>query len=223
MDDVSKLQKINNLARELMSHGQASSMEEATRIAVQQIEGEGMAAGSGEVAAEAPAVEGMPEAPAPAEGVPEVPAAEGASDAPVVEQLEEVSENVDMPRPEDVSSEDLMHRFQDVVSSQQSAVSRMTNVINAQGKRMDDLNNKVNSLIAEIASLKDELRKVKENPVVAPPLKPKAAKEGQTQFKESQPAPTPEQKHPDASGHARSGNYKPEDVAVDKVFYYGNR
>ena len=38
--DVEKLQRINNLARELMTHGMAGSMDEAVRIAEEKIRGD---------------------------------------------------------------------------------------------------------------------------------------------------------------------------------------
>ncbi len=84
------------------------------------------------------------------------------------------------------------------------------------------MNNKINGLIAEITSLKQTVEMLQNSPVT-PPLKHKAAESGQTQFKqESSPAPT-EQKPVAGNNHARTGNFKPEDVSVEKFFYYGQR
>ena len=198
MDDVSKIQNINNLARELMKHGQASSMEEAIKMATQQVE-----------LGQAPSFEG----------------GEQPQEEPAPEPLPEMSENVEMPAPaEGEGHGDALHQMRQVLDGQQTGLSRMTNTINALTDQQQKMNEKVNMLIGEITSLKEEVSRLKESPVT-PPLRPKAAKEGQTQFKaESTPPPAPEPpKKEDGSGHARSGNYKPGDVSVEKFFYYGNK
>ena len=81
------------------------------------------------------------------------------------------------------------------------------------------------SLIADVTSLKEEIQKLKNSPVT-PPMKPKQEQAGQTQFKqEAQPAPAPkpEEKKKEGSGHARTGNYNPDDVSIEKFFYYGHK
>lgn len=277
MNDISKIQQVNSIARELIKHGQASSMEEATKLALQQVESGSQAVVSPAppvsldspdssapvpepapepspvepVKAEAPqpaagslsdqesaqkAMQGLldnieqqgsgssesvqklsldnpevakePEAAAEPEAEPEQEAAE--------EQPETVSEPVPAPEPTPVETIQ-------TVTDAGTDVSHITSKVDAHAVRIDELHGKITSLIAEMTGLKEELRKLKENPVVAPPLKPKAAKEGQTQFK-SEPQPVkPAEGKPSGDGHARTGNFNPDDVSIEKFFYCGTR
>jgi hypothetical protein len=195
MDDFSKIQKINTIARELMRHSQASSMEEAIRMATTQVE-------SGDIP----------------QYLPGDSASRGAS--PGAEQLAEMPESVELPK-EGVSSDDMIRAVENLVAGQQTAVSRMITVVNTHTSQMQGMGERVNGLIAEIASLKEEVRRLKENPVTPPPMRQKDAKEGQTQFKpEPQAAASSGQP---SGGHARTGNFKPDDVSIEKFFYYGKR
>jgi len=185
MDDASKLQRINNLARELMKHGQARSMEEAVHKATQQVEsGSAMPAPEPPIfPAPEPAIE--PEQPRVSEAIPEPPATPAQP-----------------AQPGQIPREVVMATLTDHT------------------KKIEELNNKINRLIAELTELKEDIRKLKESPVT-PPLKPKEAKQGQTQFKQAAPPQPAEEKKKE--GHARTGNYKPDDVAIEKFFYYGSR
>jgi septal ring factor EnvC (AmiA/AmiB activator) len=192
MDDFSKLQKINSLARELMKHGQASTMDIAMKMAKQQID-------SGMVSEFVPG-----SAPAPASAV--------LSAAP----LPEVSEAA---IPQGASSEEIVHAVERLVGEQQTVLSRMTNVVNSHTNQLQSVNTRINemtanlnSIIAEISMLKGEVAKLKESPVT-PPMRPKEAKQGQTQFKE--PAAG------EGGSHVRTGRYNPDDVSIEKFFYYG--
>ncbi|MBW2963840.1 hypothetical protein KY363_00115 [Candidatus Woesearchaeota archaeon] len=193
MDDFSKLQKINSVARELMKHGQASSMDEAMRLATQQVE-------SG--------ITIMPEAPSPETKAAEIP---------------EPAESVELPESSSASTEEIINSVERIIGAQQTTVSRMTVTVNTQTRQIADLTAKMNMLITEMAGLKEDIKRFKENPVVQPPLPKKQAAEGQTQFKPGQEIPSnsvkpqPEQ----SSGHARTGSFKPEDVSIEKFFYYG--
>lgn len=195
MYDASKVQKINSIARELINKGQATSMDQAIKIATQQVD-------SGQFA--------MPAAPSPVETLPEVP------------EKSEVS--VEISDGEGSVAGDALRALQRMLSEQQTAVSRMTNAVNAHSNQFNDINNKINSLIAGMTALQQEIQKLKSSPV-APPMKPKDAQSGQTQFKQDAPsaAPAPAQKPQSGSGHARTGNYNPDDVSIEKFFYYGNR
>jgi hypothetical protein len=201
MDDFSKIQKINTVARELMRHNQASSMDAAIRMATAQVE-------SGDIPQYLPGGSSSGNMPAGADQLPEMP------------------ESVALPK-EGVSSEDIIRAVESLVAGQQTAVSRMTNVINAHTSQMQGISEKMNMIIAEIASFKDELRRLKENPVTQPPMKQRDAKEGQTQFKPGSEIPSTSVRPPvesnSASGHARTGNFKPDDVSIEKFFYYGKR
>ncbi|MBN1544515.1 hypothetical protein JW898_03570 [Candidatus Woesearchaeota archaeon] len=195
MNDTSNIQKINSLARELMKHGQASSMDQAISLATERVN-------SGDI--------------------PEYLPQGGQASKEPAKPLPEMSESAELPKG-DVSTEDIIAAVERLVSAQQTAVSRMTNVVNQHTSQMQDFSSKINTLIAEITTLRQEVEKLKQSPV-APSLRPKDAGSGQTQFKQeaAPPRPAPEQKK-DGSGHARSGNYKPEDVSIEKFFYYGNR
>ena len=213
MDDVSKIQQINSLARELMKHGQANSMDQAISMAQEQVE-------SGSVPKAT-----MPEAPVP-ETSAEQPA-EGTSvqptESPAPEPIEVVPQNIEAPA-SDMGCDEKVSALQNVLDRQQSALSSVTGTINHHQKQLEGMNNKINGLIGEIMTLKQAVERVQNSPVT-PPLKPKAAEQGQTQFKqENAPAPAPtEQKPASGGGHARTGNFSPEDVSVEKFFYYGQR
>ena len=194
MDDISLFQKVSNLARELMKHGQAQTMDEAMRMAKQQLE-------SGLVS--------------------EFVAMKAAAPAPTIaEQLPEVKAEVKLQAPSgDVSSADIMRAVEQLVSEQQSIISRMAGIINTHTNQMQTMSNKINGIIAELTAMKEEIKQIKESPLS--PAKQKAAPAGQTQFK-PEAAPAPAQSGFNSGvGHARSGNYKPEDVSIEKFFYYG--
>ncbi|MBW2997218.1 hypothetical protein KY349_02660 [Candidatus Woesearchaeota archaeon] len=207
MDDVSKLQKINSVARELMKHGQASSMEEAVQKATQQVESGGV-------------LEQQPMQEQPAEQQPEeAPAPEMQGEEQPQEQEVEVQQAEPEPAPEPAPE---MHEEQHSEPVEQPQPEAQSTDV---AQRLAEMDNKINGLIAEMTALKDEIRRLKESPVT-PPLKPKQAKEGQTQFKQDPaPPPPPKQEGEEnkGEGHARSGHYKPGDVSVEKFFYYGNR
>jgi len=195
MDDISKYQKINNLARELMRHGQASSMDEAIRKAAQQVE-----SGAADMF-------------------------KTVSSTVSAESIPEMQESVVLPSHEGASNDDILRQLEQLIGTQQTAVSRMTGIVNTHSSQIQDMTLKMMSLISEITELKEELRKVKDNPVAPASVRPKDVRDGQTQFKPGAEIPSNSVRpKPDASGgHARSGNYKSEDVSIEKFFYFGNR
>jgi hypothetical protein len=205
MDDVSKIQKINNLARELMKHGQANSMEDAMRMASEQVESGSAPQDSAERVD--PSEIEMPEATA-SEGTAEPVQEVQAESAGAVEEVQ-----AEAPAVENAAVES-------VAASQPAESSADDDVM----RKLEELSAKLTSVIAEVVSLKEDVRKLKESPVT-PPLPKKEAKEGQTQFKqEGTPAAAPEPKKeekPAGEGHVRSGKYNPEDVSIEKFFYYG--
>ena len=136
--------------------------------------------------------------------------------------LPEVSAQVTILKQEGASSEDIVRAVEQLVSEQQTVLSRMTAVVNSHTNQfqginssINDLGAKMNGIIAEISSIKQEIGRLKENPVT-PPLKPKDVKVGQTQFRE--PSATPQGSE---GGHVRTGKYNPDDVSIEKFFYYG--
>jgi len=193
MDDLSKFQKMSNLARELMKHGQAVTMDQAMSMAKQQIEA-GMVS----------------------EFVPSAPS------APVAEQLPEVRTEVKLAAPTgDVASSEIMRAVEQLVSEQQSIIARMAGIINTHTNQMQTMSGKINGIIAEITSMKEELKGMKESPISQSPKR--TIQQGQTQFKPevSQAAASAPAAASTGSGHARTGNFKPEDVSIEKFFYYG--
>lgn len=213
MDDISRIQKVNSLARELMKHGQASSMEQAIRLAMQQVE-----SGASDFMSNIQSCQ-IPEPPSPGGFICSQDvfsaAASSAAAFPAVDQP--------VTAPASSAEFDNFHALHNLVSKQQNVVGSMANAVNYQAKQISDINNKINILITEISALKEEIKKLKDSPVT-PPLKQKDAKEGQTQFKQEIPTPpSPPHGQQPMSGHVRSGNYKPDDVSIEKFFYFGNR
>jgi DNA polymerase III gamma/tau subunit len=257
MDDISKLQKINSIARELIKHGQATSMDEAMKIAIKQVDsGDILSAPAASASAVEAALQDTEEQTAqtpeedmraetsgpepeissePAESttpadtplsadtsLPEAPEPPKEPEAPVQETVEQQETESSI---EQETGQDKAAALEKLFTGQQSILSSLTTTVNNQAKQIEDVTNKINALISEISGLKEELRKIKESPVTSAPLPKKEAKQGQTQFKtEAAPAPAPApepEKKTEGGGHARSGDYKPEDVSVEKFFYYG--
>ncbi len=209
MVDFSKLQKVSNLARELMKHGQANSMDEAMKMASQQIE-------SGNV----PEYVDI-EAPSPGSESPVPPTSQGSSSSVV----SDVPEKVALPeiKPES-GSDEVLKKLEDVISQQQSNIAKLSGIINTHTNQLNEvypLVSKFNGLIAEIAELKAMVKKLQESPMMPAP-----DKKGQTVFKPSSPPKPPQDsssQRPSGTGHARSGNYQPDDVSIEKFFYYGGK
>ncbi|HII71985.1 TPA: hypothetical protein HA265_04490 [Candidatus Woesearchaeota archaeon] len=208
MVDFSKLQKISNLARELMKHGQANSMDEAMRLASQQVE-------SGNIPEYVDAPAPPPSSAGPKMAVEHI-------DVPDL-KMPEVKEGADQG--------DMVRQLQEIVNRQQSTIAKLSTIINVHTNQLTELGqagDKFNRLVAEISEIKSDLKKLKESPVM-----PSPGSKGQTSFKPSSPQmPQPpeggrveeiKKSAPTSSGHARSGNYQSEDVSIEKFFYYGGR
>ncbi len=201
MVDFSKLQKISNLARELMKHGQASSMEQAMKMASEQIE-------SG--------------------NVPEYVSAEPAQSKE--SETIEVQEEVSMPEiDDDTDHMELFKKLEEIVSRQQSTIAKLSTIANVHTNQLSDLtemSGRFNSLVNDLTQLKEKVQKLEESPVM-----PKKKEGGQTTFKPTTPpaqqAPESAEQsapaQPKGDGHARSGNYQSDDVSIEKFFYYGGK
>ena len=139
---------------------------------------------------------------------------------PLPPPLTEIPEKMDAPSPE-AESDEKIRSLQDILDKQQTALSAVTGTINAHHRQFEQVNSKINTLIAEISSLKQTIERLQNSPVT-PPLKTRQAEAGQTQFKqESSPEMSPRQQS--SSGHARTGNFKSDDVSIEKFFYYGGK
>ncbi|MFH1063923.1 MAG: hypothetical protein V1729_02490 [Candidatus Woesearchaeota archaeon] len=243
MNDISKIQQVNTIARELIRHGQARSMEEATRLALKQVE----ESGHHEMHRPAPPVSlRSPDSSAHAaerfshheqessQVVEYAPAGDVAAQASamaiqdMLQSIEKQEEERSSPEPEAVEQE-FEYAAETSTDVQQADEvpdcdhSDILSRVDAHSVRIDDLNGKLISLIAEIAGLKEEVRNLRENPVVAPPLKPKMTREGQTQFRPEPTPVKPAEGRPKGDGHARTGNFNSADVSIEKFFYYGHK
>ena len=162
------------------------------------------------------------------------------------EKIEPIPESVDIPMPSEGegsetsgASSETLQRMQDIINKQQATIAKLSTIINVHTNQLSEVGStgdKFNKLVAEIAEIKTELKKLKESPVMPAPNS-----KGQTSFKPSSPPPAPqtpqppeggraeEAKQADAppkqqgSGHARSGNYQSDDVSIEKFFYYGGK
>ncbi|NQU78312.1 hypothetical protein HQ545_00940 [Candidatus Woesearchaeota archaeon] len=209
MDDVSKIQQINNLARELMKHGQAGSMEQAIQLATQQVEGGAVPVQeqqNTEVVQELQPVEHHEIPPVQEQQMPEP------QHSPQTEHLSEQQESTT----ECCSDK---QKIESLIKEQQNSMNNLTDAINKDREHIKSVEQKINGIIADMSNIKQQLEKMSNSPVT-PPMKPKDVNQGQTQFK-GERTPPPVEKKPEP--HARSGNYQPEDVSIEKIFYYGNR
>ncbi len=235
MDDFSKIQKINSIARELMHHGQATSMDEAMKLAIRQVDMPKppmpeMSSGSDTQSFVLSQTDSIPHPPT--TGSTQNNAVNVSQNVPNNNETQALDSNAfnvsnaqGSNTQESNTQEPHKEDVQEIVSRQRTIISRLTDTINLHSKQMQDMDDKINRLIAEFSSVKTELAKLKESPV-APPLNPKTVKTGQTQFKqESAPVQTVNStvKKPSGNGHARTGNYKPDDVSIEKFFYFGHK
>lgn len=228
MTDASKIQQMNNLARELMKHGQASTMEEAMQKAQAQLSenpGDSNREPAPPVSMETPSTEASAEE----NTTQELPAEDTENGQPETEQTTVSSQQADSSDEQSQNSEEVgdldmqkLDELNNLVSQQQTTISNLTNTVQSNTQNIAQFDSKVNQLIADLAQVKDKLTKLLDSPVT-PPLKKDEAAAGQTQIKpdpSAQPNASSQPKQ-DASGHARSGNYKPDDVSIEKMFYCG--
>jgi len=169
--DVDQLQKINNLARELMKHGMAESMDEAVRIAEEKIKGK----------------------------------------AQVSEIKERVSGDLLTQSQVATSADDATPKANEALE-----IRKLKVALEDQAKTLGDVGGKINELISGFNDLQQEINRLKTIQVPASASTDDKGKPTQTQFR-----PQPEEKKKE--GHARTGNYNPDDVSVEDVFYYGNK
>ncbi len=219
MVDFSKLQKISNIARELMKHGQANSMDEAMRIASEQVE-------NGTVP------EYMETTPATPTASIEVPTMESVSNDNVSNDnvsndnvsSENASAEVQVEQTVAPADADLQ-RVTHIINQQQSTIAKLSTVLNVHTNQLNEvagLKTKFNQLLKELTELKEEVGKIKRSPMTPAP-----SASGQTTFKApktaapEQPASPPTK--PQGTGHARSGNYVSDDVSIEKFFYFGGK
>jgi hypothetical protein len=194
MDDISKFQKVSMIARELIDKGQAASMQAALRMAEQQFEMQQ----KGEML--------TPIAPAAQFQKVETPQFE------VKPATSEVTSAV-------VDNSEML-QFRNLLMQHSGAINGVIELVNAHSNTVQSSEQKITAIIADLAEIKEAMKKLAENPVFPPKLTVKDARAGQTQFKEPQQTPTPTDK---PASHARTGNYKPEDVSIEKFFYFGGR
>lgn len=85
-------------------------------------------------------------------------------------------------------------------------------------QRLNDIEANLSSVIGKMNEMIKEINTLQQGggSRAAPR---EAPREKETQ----KPLPAPEQKPAAQEPHARSGNYTPQDVQIDKIFYYGNK
>ncbi|MAF35194.1 hypothetical protein CMO91_05090 [Candidatus Woesearchaeota archaeon] len=96
-------------------------------------------------------------------------------------------------------------------------------------QEINTLRNDVATLSAEVVNLRSELERIKLAPSPEPPV-PEPAPVPDTPPPEPEPIPEPAQpddpapvEEKEVKEHPRSGGYRPEDVAIDKMFYFGSK
>ena len=214
--EIHEIQKINSLARELMKYGQASSMEEALRLAQAQIANGGGGSTLVESAtvvetevAKAPELiseqkeESKQEEPLPIEELKsEVQQENSKSELVVQEESSLQAASVVQPTPQG----DVQHN---------ETVNKLLQISNAHTTQIKDLHAKLNSLIQEVANYKEQAKKFASSPIMVPEQNGEKKVVPQTTFK-------PQLKE-EKKVSPRSGNYKSADVAIDKFFYCGGK
>jgi hypothetical protein len=191
MDDLSKFQKISSLARELMKHGQAQTMDEAMKLATQQVE-------SGNIPVY---MEGS--APAKIEAIPEVP------------------EEIKLVKPSEAPNDAIIEQIEKLISGQQTTLSRMTGVVNAHTSQIQATSAQITQLLAEISQLREDVKKIKESPVApALPKRDAVQGQTQFKPGSEIPSTSVRPTHEAPTSHARTGSFKPEDVSIEKFFSF---
>lgn len=194
--DIEKIQKVNALARELMKHGQARSMDEAVMLAEKQLGGTsnveprpGLVTGYGD-GNQANPVDSVRTAPASQKTAP------ASYSAPVKESVAD-------------------NRSHDEQSYDRIAFRKLSQQVEQQAGELKAIRMKMNELITEFNSIQEKAKQKAASPVASQHEMSRAHPKNpdQTQFK-----PVPK-KEP----HARSGNYTPADVNIEKIFYSGHK
>ncbi|MBI5398328.1 hypothetical protein HZB03_02590 [Candidatus Woesearchaeota archaeon] len=191
MNSIESYQKITNLARELMRHGEAKSMNEAVRIAEAQYRSN-------------PAVFDTDTIP--------VESASASGQELVQEQMVQSVASVTDTSGLMQENAMLLHKLQFVTANHTQEI--------------DELNRKVLRLIQEMAEVREAARKAAESPIVMPRAKDDQAGQ-QAQLKANAVpiigAPAGFEYQAKPKSHARTGNYNPDDVNIEKFFYFGRR
>ena len=203
--NIEEVQKINNLARELMRYGQASSMEEALRLAQSQL-----ANGSdGTHLKETSVLDAQNKTESSDQNKTEQTTSEVI--APVAQEPAEIPKPVEVV-PKETSVSTVSEKGDNEV------IKRLIQITNVHTTHIKELHEKLNSLLQEVAKFREQTKKFASSPVMVPSEQASSktpVKEPQTTFK---PQPVEEKK-----ASPRSGTYKSEDVAIDKFFYCGGK
>lgn len=195
--DIEKIQKVNALARELMKHGQAKSMDDAVVMAEKQL-------GSGSNVSPRPGL---------------VTGYGDGNQANPVDSVRTIQASQQTAAPEPYSApvqgSAAENRNPDEQSYDRIAFRKLSQQVEQQAGELKAIRMKMNELIREFNSLQEKAKQKAASPVASQHEISKAHPKSpdQTQFK-----PVPK-KEP----HARSGNYTPEDVNIEKIFYSGHK
>ncbi|MBI4739084.1 hypothetical protein HY772_06000 [Candidatus Woesearchaeota archaeon] len=189
MSSIESYQKITNLARELMRHGEAKSMDEAVRIAESQYR------------LNPRIFDTTPVESASASG-------QGLVQEQIVQSVASVNDTSGLAQENAM----LLRKLQFVTTNHTQEI--------------DELNKKILRLIQDMAELREAARKAADSPIVVPRVKDDQGGQ-QAQLKaKAVPivgAPAGFEYKEKPKSHARTGNYNPDDVNIEKFFYFGRR
>jgi len=171
MSDIDKIIKVNNLAKELLTQGRASSRDEAVKMAEQMLS--------------TSVIE------------PSTKAQHAQSSQQQVAQSAEAAQ--EQPSQQVSNNNELVEKMYDFMKKQFEVYKE--NIV--------ALNSNLNQLKEELQRLKSEIARQK-------------AAEPRTEQKQDQPqSGHPSKEVRDPKSHPRMGNYNPDQVSVEKMFYYG--
>lgn len=190
---IEAYQKITNLARELLRHGEAKSMDEAVRIAEAQYRQN-----------------------------------PGVFDAQASEQATSPQVMIEEPIVHSVASVN----DTDGLAQENAMLLRKLQYVTANHtQKIEELDKKLMRMLTDMAEMRDAMRKTAESPIMVPrtAAKTEAADDGsqQAQLKSKHVpiigAPAGYEASVKPRSHARTGNFKPDDVNIEKFFYFGRR
>lgn len=164
--EVKNIQKINDLAKELLKHNMASNSDDAIVKATQMINGTKK------------------------------------SEATSTINTNSTNQYQEVAKPNEFEASKL-RKIEYNIGENSTKISQIFSKMNEMIKEINMMQNTINNLKSENESLKKK---------IASPIAQQVNSD-QTQLKEA----------PKQQAHPRSGNFSSEDVAIDKMFYFGNK
>ena len=208
--DINKVRQINDLARDLIRHGIAKSMNEAVVMAEKQLSSAAKGTdlplkseSEEDVQDVTQELESQETPTEPVEASEQTAVAESVEESGALEQSEVVEQTESVESPESQEGSDMI--FKTTVA-----------IVNAHSERLTTTEKKIEDLTNQIKMLREEMTRLSKSPVEV--LKTEKADEepeaAQTTFK---PQPEPQKTEP----NPRSGDFTSDDVDIEKFFYAG--